>query len=200
LPRRPAQSSGSKPARSASANAGSGATLGSGGGPRLTAVKSPGQAPIILSDLYRGWPRLGLIRDLAFGEFSPAELAASIGCTIHDILEFRADHEDEIAETRAALAGQLAIETAGLWIAKKQNRLAELQADTEDLRGCIEKLRDEDKLGGQQHRDIVKTRVTLLKAVADELSPRATGIKPRTEETGNVVRYVIEDPDIEAMK
>jgi signal transduction histidine kinase len=137
---------------------------------------------------------------LAFGEFSPAELATNIGCDVRDILDFRADHEDEIAETRAALAGKLAIETAGLWIAKKQNRLAEMQADAEDLRDCIEALRDESRLGGQQHRDIVKTRVTLLKAVADELSPRQTGVKPRAEETGNVVRYVIEDDDIEAMK
>jgi hypothetical protein len=163
-------------------------------------VPRPGAAPIHLSDLYRGWSRLGLIRDLAFGEFSPAELAADIGCTVQDVLEFQDTHQDEIAETRAALAGHLAIETAGLWVAKKQNRLAELQSDLEDLGDAVDEIRDLGKLGGQQHRDVVKTRVTLLKAVADELSPKSTGIKPRAEEPGNVVRYVIEDSDAEAMK
>jgi hypothetical protein len=137
---------------------------------------------------------------LAFGEFSPAELAADIGCTVQDVLEFQAVYENDISETRAALAGHLAIETAGLWVAKKQNRLAEMQADLEDLGTAVEAIRGEGKLGGQQHRDVVKTRVTLLRAVADELSPKATGVKPRPEEPGNVVRYVIEDSDAEAMK
>lgn len=165
-------------------------------------VPRPGSAPVHLADLYRGWPRLALIRDLAFGEFSAAEIAANIGggCTAQDVLDFRAEHEDEITEVRAALAGQLAIETAGMWIAKRQNRLAELQSDMEDLKGAIEALRDERKLGGQMHRDIVKTRVTVLRAVADELSPRSTGVKPRPAEDGNVVRYIVEDPDSQAMQ
>jgi hypothetical protein len=163
-------------------------------------VPRPGAAPVHLADLYRGWSRLGLIRDLAFGEFSPAELAADIGCKVEDVLEFQSVYENEIAETRAALAGHLAIETAGLWVAKRQNRLAEIQGDLEDLGVAVEAIRSEDKLGGQQHRDIVKTRVTLLRAVADELSPRATGVKPRVEENGNVVKYIIEDSDAEAMK
>lgn len=162
----------------------------------------PGPAPVHLADLYRGWPRLALIRDLAFGEFSPAEIAANIGggCTAQDVLDFRADHEEEITEVRAALAGQLAIETSGMWITKRQNRLAELQADMEDLRTAVEALRDERKLGGQQHRDVVKTRVTVLRAVADELSPRQTGVKPKVADDGNVVRYIVEDPDSEAMR
>lgn len=165
-------------------------------------VPRPGSAPLHLADLYRGWPRLALIRDLAFGEFSAAEIAANIGggCTAQDVLEFRDEHEDEITEVRAALAGKLAIETAGLWVTKRQNRLAELQSDLDDLKETIEVLRDEKKLGGQVHRDVVKTRVTVLRAVADELSPRATGVKPRPAEDGNVVRYVVEDPDSEAMR
>jgi hypothetical protein len=163
---------------------------------------SRASAPVHLSDLYRGWPQLGLVRDLAFGEFSHQELASSLGCAAADIREFAEQHSEEIAETRAALAGQLAIETAGLWIAKRQNRLAEYQSDAEDLRGVIEALRKDGRLGGKVHHDTVRTRIAILRAVAEELSPRQTGLTIRPTagtDDKNVVHYVIEDPDVEAM-
>lgn len=185
-----------KPAHTASAN---GAMRG-----QLARPGTAGPAPVHLSDIYRGWPKLGLIRDLAFGEFSHAQIAADLGdCTAADVAEFASQHEEEILEVRAALAGKLAIETAGLWIAKRQNRVAEIQADVEDLNTYIAELRGRDALGTAPHREALKVKVTMLKAVADEFTPRGSlalrAAKGGGEEK-NVVRYVIEDPDIEEMQ
>lgn len=192
---RQAQSSGGKPATSARANAAGRAA------PGVPAQRSEPPAPVHLSDLYRGFPRLGLIRDLAFGEFSHAEIARTLGCKAADIAEFAAQNEEDIAEVRAALAGQLAIETAGLWIAKKQNRLAEYQSDVEDLIEAIETLRSEGQLGSPKHREVLKSKTVMLKAVADELAPRGVTLRQsdKSNDDKNVVHYVIEDPDAEAM-
>ena len=132
-----ARSSGAKPARSTRANAGEARQRGQGG----TTASRSGPAPVHLSDIYRGYPRLALIRDLAFGEYSYSEIAKTMGCTAGDISLFAQEHVQEIAEVRVALAGKLAIESAGLWVSKKQNRLAELQSDIEDLKDYIEDLR-----------------------------------------------------------
>lgn len=188
------QSSQAQPARLASA---SDATRGQRAHPGAA-----GPAPVHLSDIYRGWPKLGLIRDLAFGEFSHAQIAQDLGCKTSDVAEFASQHEDEILEVRSALAGKLAIETAGLWIAKRQNRLAEYQADVEDLNQYIAELRERGALGTVPHREALKSKVVMLKAVADELTPRgALAVRAaKGEDDKNVVRYVIEDPDIEEMQ
>src|ERR1043165_4636324 len=78
--------------------------------------------------LLRGRVRLALIRDLAMGEWSYAEIGRQIGATTHEIAEFAKAEADAINEVKAALAGKLAVESAGLWISKKQNRVAELEA------------------------------------------------------------------------
>ena len=188
------RSSQAQPARLASA---SGATRAHPERPG-----SGGPASVHLSELYRGWPRLGLIRDLAFGEFSHAQIAADIGCSAADVAEFAAQHEEDILEVRAALAGRLALETAGLWISKKQNRLAEYQSDVEDLNQFIAELRERNACGSAPHREALKTKVVMLKAVADDLTPRgALAVRAaKGEDESNVVRYVIEDPDIEEMQ
>jgi hypothetical protein len=165
-------------------------------------LPTSGQVPI--EDLYRGRTRLALLRDLAMGEWSPREIALQVGCTEEAIRAFQGDHQDEISEVRAALAGHLAIETAGLWVTKKQNRLAEFQADIEDLDLIITAMRRqgvssaEDAilggLGTRRHHNLMKTKLALYKAVADELHPR-TGINLTVgaeEDDSNTVRYVIE--------
>lgn len=88
---------------------------------------------ITLEDLCRGRTRLALIRDIALGEFSDRELALRISCDLGTIKAFRVMFADEIVEVRGALAGQLALDTAGLWVAKRANRVMELQSDIEQL-------------------------------------------------------------------
>jgi hypothetical protein len=99
-------------------------------GPRRLAVYDEA---VTLQDLSRGRTRLALIRDMAMNELSDKELAFQIGCDVPTIKAFRAVYATEIAEVTAALAGHLAIESAGLWTSKKANRVAEMQSDVEVL-------------------------------------------------------------------
>lgn len=196
------RSSRAKPARSASAND----PRPSGDRSRRVEEDAEPQSsspePIRLQDLYSGHDQLELISTLAFGELTFAEIARNLGPDIHiaDIQAFAESHPNEITEVRAALAGQLAIETAGLWISKKQNRLAEYQADVEDLNSVLEALREVGHLGTKQHHETIKVKISALRAAADELAPKGYQLRREPDKDDkNVVHYVIEDPDIEAM-
>lgn len=153
-----------------------------------------------MAELFRGKHRLQLIRDLAMGEWSTASLAKEYGVDNADIVAFQERFSKEIAEVTAALSGQLAIETAGLWISKRQNRLAELQADFEEIEGVIDDMRkgdyhatdnDGSNLGSRRHRFLVKAKIDIMKAAAEELSPRNTGLTGAGDDP-HVVHYVIE--------
>jgi len=167
------------------------------------------------SQLYRGRARLALLRDLALGEWSDASIAQSVGVPTEIISDFRLTYSQEISEVRAALAGKLAIESAGLWISKRQNRLAELQQDYEDIDLVIDVMRENvdqlkhvsgaddiksgDRfdmnmlLGSRRHQNLLRAKISILKAVSDELTSRQ-GTKDRAadeEAESRTVRYVI---------
>jgi len=148
-------------------------------------------APVDLDEIYRGKDRLALIRDIAMNELSTRELAQKTGQTQAAIASFREEHTTEIAEVRAALAGQLAIETAGLWISKKQNRLAEYQAQAEDIRDFLEDLRRDGVRWSRAHRDMLKVYLDLMHSTADELGayPQRMAAPART---GQTVHYIID--------
>jgi hypothetical protein len=167
------------------------------------------------SVLTRGRARMALLRDLAMGEWDDESIAASANTTISFIREFRLMYEDEISEVRAALAGQLAIESAGLWISKRQNRLAEMQTDFEDIDLVIEVMRRNTRdhltdtvdgsdsmargdafdanmlLGSRRHQNLLRSKLAILRAAADELSPRNNS-KEAEQDASNTIRYVIE--------
>jgi hypothetical protein len=151
-----------------------------------------------VSHLYRGRARLGLIRDLALNEWTPRELAEQIGLPTEDILAFQHEHADAIAEVRQALANNLAIETAGLWITHKQHRLAELQQAAEDIGECLTELHDEGINWSRSHRDMHRARLDIFRQVADEL-----GAYPQRQQApvrqGQTVHYIIESEDNEAL-
>lgn len=165
-------------------------------------------------EIYRGRARLALIRDLAMGEWSDASIAQSIGVPMDVVVDFRLTFEMEIQEVSAALAGQLAIESAGMWISKRQNRIAELQEDYEDIDLVLGVMRENTKasflrdidgsdnmargdaldanllLGSRRHQNLLRSKIAILKAVADELSPRNKDAGEKDE--SNQIRYVIE--------
>lgn len=153
----------------------------------------------------RGRLRLELIRDLAIGEWSHASLAKRLGVDVQDVDDFAEKYASDIAEVTQALAGQLAIEAAGLWITRKQNRIAELQADFDELNGVLDSMRagtyrptdnDGTNLGSRRHRGILKSKMDLLRAVAEELSPRGAGASAGSADDPNIVHYVIDAGDI----
>jgi hypothetical protein len=135
------------------------------------------------------------------GEWSPASIAKRLGVDTADITKFAETYAKDIDEVRQALAGQLAIEAAGLWITKKQNRLAELQADFDECNDVLAQMRtgsyrptdnDGTNLGSRRHRAILKTKMDLLRTVADELSPRGAAAGVGSPDDPNVVHYVID--------
>ncbi len=145
-------------------------------------------------ELYRGRARLALIRDLAMGEWSHRELAQQMGVTQTEVATFAAMHAMEVSEVRSALAGELAIETAGLWVSKRQNRVAELQSDIESLEEDIAAARNVFGPGSKEHVNLLRTRLIALKQVADEYHP-ARLEKESSGDAPNMVHYVIESDD-----
>jgi len=144
------------------------------------------------------------------GEWSTRELAEACGTTQADISAFAERFADEVTEVRAALAGRLAIETSGLWVTKRQNRLAEYQADIEDLDRVLNAMRQQagvangnpiddailGGLGSRRHHSLIKSKLALFKAVADEIEPRGRSVTAtRDQDDENVVHYVIEAGD-----
>jgi hypothetical protein len=165
------------------------------------------------SQIYRGKTRMALIRDLAMGEWNDETIARSIGVPTIEITTFRETYETDINEVRQALAGQLAIESAGLWISKKYNRVGELQSDFEDIDLVIDVMRRNTReqihtlqsgsdsmvqgdefdtnllLGSRRHQNLLRAKISILKAVADEYAPNKQQKDTETED--NSIRYVI---------
>jgi len=158
---------------------------------------SVGATPI--DRLYRGRAMLTLLRDLALGEWSFSELAGLLGVETADIAEFAEEHQPEIQEVRLSLANQLAAETAGLWIARKQNRIAEIQGDVEDIEDFLAQMRARGLLWSRSHRDAYKLRLDAFRQVAEELGafPQRSQAPARQ---GNTVAYIIETDDAEALR
>jgi hypothetical protein len=152
-----------------------------------------------VSVIYRGRRRLALIRDLALGEWTPDHIAEQIGLPADDVRAFAREHEKEIDEVRAALAGHLAIETAGLWITKKQNRIAEYQAEAEEIDEFLAAERKNGPDFNRLVRDAIRMKLDLFRQTAEELGayPQRAAAPARQ---GSTVHYVIETDDAEAMR
>src|ERR1044072_4138791 len=78
--------------------------------------------------LSRGRTKVFLLRELAVGAVSKTKLAERLGVTVMAVSIFEKNHAEEITAIREDLEN----EWAGLWIATKRDRLAELQQMYED--------------------------------------------------------------------
>ena len=102
--------------------------------------------------LERGWVKHRLIRDFALGEKSGQELAREYGVSATSISAFKRRNALEIEEVR----NNLADEYAGVWVAKKLERIREYQTAAEKM-----------AVGTSPRNAEVLT--SILKAVAEEL-------------------------------
>jgi len=130
--------------------------------------------------LERGWVKHRLIRDMALGEKTGGELAKLYGCSQTSVSAFRKRHALEIEEVRNNLADQY----AGVWVARKLDRIREYQNAAEKM-ASGESARNQEVL------------VSILKAVAEELGdlPARTQVNVSSETT--VYQVVgISDDDI----
>jgi hypothetical protein len=165
-------------------------------GPRRLAVYDEA---VTLQDLSRGRTRLALISDMAMNELSDRELSLQIGCDVPTLKAFRAIYAREISEAIGALAGHLAVESAGLWTAKKQNRVAEIESDIEIINKAMVDLMFDDNgefwplmVASREFDRLRRAKHFALAQVASEYSlaekQQGTG-DPRT------TRYIIEMDD-----
>lgn len=165
-------------------------------GPRRLAVYND---VVTLDDLCTGRTRMALIRDMALGELSDRELALRIACDLPTIKAFRALYADEITEVRGALAGQLAIETAGLWIAKRQNRVAEYQSDVEQINAAMRDLITDAEgnvvpmlMATREFDRLLRAKHFAMQAVNSEYG---LAEKRGQDNEAPIARYILELPD-----
>jgi hypothetical protein len=148
---------------------------------------SPRQGPPIT-----GQRRIRLLHDLALGDLSVRELAAKYGKAEQTIMNITYENKDEIDKIRTALREDQYSALNHLWIAQQELRIAEAQADYEDLVEDIEELQTHAQAQGKpvaQSRAYLHCRDSKRKIrrdVADELGqlPTRTTVQLGTEPEG----------------
>lgn len=113
--------------------------------------------------LERGHVRARLVRELATGEHSQAELARRHGCSRQAVSDFARRHAERIAD----VAGRLDDEFAALWVASKVARLAEYQQDIEDVEALLADPETAAK-AGVAWAEVKRVKQAALRAVAEE--------------------------------
>ncbi len=131
--------------------------------------------------LERGWVKHRLLRDLALAERTTVELGEQYGCSRQAISNFKTRYALEVEEVRNSLAD----EYAGVWVARKLDRIREYQA-------AAEKMAD-----GNSPRN-AEVLVSILKAVAEELGdlPARQQVQVNTA----VVTYQVVAVDLEDLQ
>jgi hypothetical protein len=114
--------------------------------------------------LERGHVKVELIRLLAAGEDTYTSLAARFGVAQPSISAFAKRHAERIADVSAKLDEEF----AGLWVAEKRNRIAELQ---EQVDRVTELITDPEKAAkaGVGAAEMERVIQTALRAVSEEL-------------------------------
>lgn len=140
----------------------------------------------------RGRERLALVHDLAAGEISHERLGEKYGRATQTISNFSARNSREITEAREQMQGKIAGDMVGLWVAVKQNRVAEYQQYVEDLQELLE---DPDLDPTVRSRYVDKV-FKALHAVAEEVGELPTRIKYEpTPQMFNVFMHQDENGD-----
>lgn len=140
--------------------------------------------------LETGWRKFQLIRLLAEGEITRAKMAKQYGVSSRAITDFARRHAVDIAEAKRFIQDEL----AALWVSKKANRVAEYQQMIDDLGYELDRaLRCDDDsleervgLRDRDLRDVIKTRATLLRDVAEQLGQ----LPQRSNDTNDSVSLI----------
>lgn len=170
----------------------------SSGVPRGSGRVSRPPDPDVIRQRYRGRRRDALLLDLAMEALSYQEIAEREEFEARDLEAFAAEFQAEIVEIREAMVNRTSIDVAGLWIANKRKRVAEIQATIEDIDEIIQTLRQSGVPWSRSHRDMERVKLDLYRQVADELGayPQRQAAPVRQ---GAAVHYVIESEDTEAL-
>lgn len=153
--------------------------------------------------LERGWTRRQLVHELARKEVPRSKLAEKYRVYPSAITQFADRHAEEIREVERDIENEF----AGLWIADKRNRLAELMTDVEQLNEVMADTLDpgpDEKPETTIARfanltKMMKVKQSALRAAADELGaiPQRVDVSVDSRQT---IRYEIAGVDMEALK
>ncbi len=136
-------------------------------------MTTPSEPPRHPRPLERGWIRFKLIRELAVGEKTREQLADEYNTSVTSISNFKLRHRIAIEEKERDLEAEF----AGLWIVDKALRLAELQADVEEIDWTDA---EDPKIGV----DLLKVKHAALFQAAKELGqiPSTAGVRVETQQ------------------
>jgi transposase-like protein len=140
--------------------------------------------------LERGWAKRQLIQEMARMEKTQTQLAREYGVVQSSISEFGTRHAVEIEAAKVDIESEF----AGLWVAKKVNRLAELESDIERIiesnAGDTVRMAD---------AELLRVKAGLLRQVADELGqiPNKSHVKVEQEIK---VKYLMTDVNDEDLR
>lgn len=145
-----------------------------------TQVISPGDVtPRVTRELryMMAWELHAILRAIAEGR-QLFQIAEDWGVSYGALKVWKHRHKREVAEIAAELANPF----AGMWIAKKENRIRELQGDMEKLATAGDML---------SAGEVARARTIITKAVAEELGQ----LPGRTAILINPVIHVLEGVD-----
>jgi hypothetical protein len=139
---------------------------------------------------------------IALGTTSDASLIRQFGLgNKTNLAKFIEINAPEIAEIGEKLRESNPVGLAGLWSAKKNMRVAELQRDIEDINATIDFYRDEDGVvepisfgRGKEYVALLNTKTMIIRSIADEIdgTRRAQSVP---EDERQIVRYVIDSSE-----
>lgn len=135
--------------------------------------------------LTRGWRLRALLRELAEGEKPQSQLAREYGVTQGRISQIKKKHILAIEQIQDDLENEF----AGMWIAQKQSRLAEMQSDIEDINDNPERY---------DTPEFRRLKLALLKQAAEELGQIPS--KVQAAEIGKILRIAIEGIDLDDLR
>lgn len=150
--------------------------------------------------LTRGHIKHKLIHELARDEKTQRVLAREYGVAQSAISQFKTRYATEIAEVRADLENEF----AGLWIAQKMRRLAEYQADAEEIGDArVQAIVGQDAEGEpiaveKVDTALVRAKHAALRAVAEEMGQIPAKVNITVEPV--TVRYEVVGVDPEDLK
>ena len=134
-----------------------------------------------------GYLRLRLIQELARGEKTHERLGEEFEVSPSTIGDFAKRYKREIEEAREDLSDVF----AGLWVARKEARLAEYQQDIEDLTDAVELLEE-------PRSKLLRVKHTALRYVAEELGHLPGRVQLHVENAK--VTYAVEGVDLSKLR